>query len=75
MDFSYSDGEDVAWVEVPLNENIELRQGLPKGRWSGGKFVHEIEREMQFYDVSNIRMAFVIIKKESEKALIKECLD
>ena len=30
---------------------------------------------MQIYDVTNIRMAFVIIQKESEKAPIKECLD
>ena len=30
---------------------------------------------MEFYDVSNIRIAFVIIREQTEKALIKECLD
>ena len=46
MNFSYSGGDDVAWVEVPFYENIQLRQGIPRGKWSGGKFVHCIEEEM-----------------------------
>jgi len=75
MSFAYGGGDDVAWVEVPFNDKYP---DPPKGRnkhGTGFKFVHCIKEEMQNYDVSKIKIAFVIVQKETEKALAKEQLD
>jgi len=77
MSFAYSGGDDVAWVEVPFNDKYP---DPPKGRnkhGTGFKFVHCIKEELkpENYDVSKIKIAFVIVQKETEKALAKEQLD
>jgi predicted Ser/Thr protein kinase len=67
MEFKYSSEDDVVWVEVPKN--------LKKGGRPGQEFVHCIEEEFANYDVKNIRIVFVIVQKEKDKALIKQYLD
>ena len=41
-------------------------------RGTGYKFAHCIEEELAEYNKQNIKIAFVIVQKETEKALAKE---